>query len=411
MYLGMFFSTNIIMLAVVSSLSYFFLKFCFKNSLDNKIFNFIFFYHLVFIFYFLIFAKNNDTDSLKYFYDASNGFFSGKIFYFGGNFVKMISYNLIKMFNLDYITLNIVFGSIGTFGFLILASLIQSKFYENKILFYILILTLCVPTLNLFTTHIGKDSLMFFAICLFIWSIDNLNRNYKKYITLILALTILAFTRLHLAVPILFISSLFFPFIVENLSKYEKRIYFIFLVFLISAIFYFQIELLVKAGIISELGGMHKNPSLNDLGYIFEKMKVYSSNTDSADSVYKINHENNFAYYFKYLFGPFILEKKFQTIYLLAKFESLYYFILILIMFFLLGLNYKNRPILIKNLMIIGVFLALTIPLSFSVSNYGISIRQRIVTYPFIIYFLIFNIEYLINEKKNNFNIFKSNNY
>ena len=75
MYLGVFFSTNIIMVATVSSLSYFFLKFCFRNSLDKKIFNFIFFYHLVFIFYFFIFAKNNDSDSLKYFYDASNGFF------------------------------------------------------------------------------------------------------------------------------------------------------------------------------------------------------------------------------------------------------------------------------------------------------------------------------------------------
>ena len=60
--------------------------------------------------------------------------------------------------------------------------------------------------------------------------------------------------------------------------------------------------------------------------------------------------------------------------------------------------------------MIINIFIALTIPLSLSVSNYGISLRQRIITYPLIIYFLILNIEYLINEKKNNFNFFKSNN-
>ena len=70
---------------------------------------------------------------LKYFYDASNGFFSGKFFYFGGNFVKMISYYLIKIFNFDYFSLNIIFGSVGTFGFLLLASLIQTKFNQNKI--------------------------------------------------------------------------------------------------------------------------------------------------------------------------------------------------------------------------------------------------------------------------------------
>ena len=163
------------------------------------------------------------------------------------------------------------------------------------------------------------------------------------------------------------------------------------------------------AGIISELGGTGSNPNLNDLGYILEKMKVYSNNSSDANSAYKLIHENNFIYYFKYLFGPFILDKNFETTYLLAKFESLYYFILILIMFFLLGLNYKNQSILITNLMIISIFIALTIPLSLSVSNYGISLRQRIITYPLIIYFLILNIEYLINEK-NNFNFFKSNN-
>ena len=120
--------------------------------------------------------------------------------------------------------------------------------------------------------------------------------------------------------------SLFFPFIVENLSKKEKQIYFILLLFFIFVIFYFQIELMRTAGIISELGGTGSNPNLNDLGYILEKMKVYSNNSSDANSAYKLIHENNFIYYFKYLFEPFILDKNFETTYLLAKFESLYYF-------------------------------------------------------------------------------------
>lgn len=410
MYLGVFFSSNIIMATIVSSTIYFLLKFIFRNSLDIKIFNFIFSYHLFFIFYFFLFAKTNDSDSLKYFYDASNGYFSGKLMYFGGNFVKMISNKLIKLFNFDYFSLNIIFGSLGTFGFLILASLIQSKFKQNKIWIYIFVASMCIPTLNLFTTHIGKDSIMFFAICLFIWSIDNLNRNYKKYFTLIIAISIMSFTRLHLALPILFIFSLFFPFLIKDISKIEKRTYFIFLLVLMWVIFLFQIEIMQTAGIISELGGMSTNPELNDIGYILEKMRVYSSNSGDANSAYKIIHENNFIYYFKYLFGPFILDKNFETTYLIAKIESLYFLILIVIMFFLLGLNYKNQSALLKNLMILGIVLAVTIPLSLSVSNYGISLRQRIVTYPFIIYFIILNIEYLINEKKININFIKSNN-
>ena len=140
-----------------------------------------------------------------------------------------------------------------------------------------MVISLCVPTLNLFTTHIGKDSLMFFALCLFIWSIDDLNKNYNKIYNSYFGNINNVLYKIALAIPIFFVFLLFFPFIIENLSKIRKtNLFFIFLYSFIFIIFYFQIELMRTAGIISELGGMHINPNLNDLGYIFEKMKVYS---------------------------------------------------------------------------------------------------------------------------------------
>ena len=380
----------------------------FVNHLNKNTFNFIFIYHLIYILIFFLFAKNNDTDSIKYFTDSFNNMISGKYFYFGGNFVKKISSVLINTFNFDFISLNLFFGLLGTIGILILASIAEKRIKSNNIFFYAIILILCVPTFNFFTSHMGKDSLIFFSICLFIWSVDDFTK--IKFFTLIIAIYILVSTRLHLSIPILFIFFLFFPLISNNFTSKIKLPYYVsFLCLTLFALFYSN-EILLKAGIISELGGMSVNPKLFDYNYVFQKMAVYSNNTSSADSTYKSIHDNNLIYYFKYLFGPYMHESFFGLKYLVVKFESIFYFLLIVFLLYLTALNKNNEKLFFNNFTIILIFIALTIPLSLSVSNYGISIRQRITIYPFLIYMLILNIEYLLNEKKITFNSFKISN-
>lgn len=401
--------TNSMVLFVLTLSSYFFLKYIFDNKVKPKTFNFLFFYHLFFILIFFLFSKYKPTDAIKYYIDSFNHSISGNYFYFGSNFVKKLSSILIDTLKLDFYSLNLLFGTFGTFGILILVSLAEKRINLKGSYYYFIIFLLCIPTLNFFTSHLGKDSLMFFAICLFIWSIDGLEK--FKLTFLIFSLFLMISIRMHIAIPIIFIFLLFVPLIIKNVSKLEKIIYYSTFIFCFSIALYYQVEILVTAGVISELGGMTKNPGLFNLDYIFDKMDVYSRNTSSAESTYKIMHSNDFIYYFKYLFGPYLLEGNFNLQYLIVKAESLIYLSIVILAFLLTGLTHGHKTIFYKNIMLLTIFFALTIPLSLSVSNYGISIRQRVTIYPFLIYMLILNIEYFLNEKKINFNIFKSNNY
>lgn len=402
-----FFSSNLLVFFFIILSSYSFLYYIFANNLKVKVFNFIFFYHLFFSLAFFLFAKNNDTDSFKFFTDAFNKNYSGNYFFFGSNFIKKISSVIIEYFKFDYLNLNLLFGFFGTSGILILASIAQKKIHHESIYFYLIFLAFCTPSLNFFTSYLGKDSLIFFSICLFIWSIDDFNK--YKIISLIFSLYIIISTRLHIAIPIILVFALFVPFIYHKTTNFFKIIYYSFYLLILFFVLYYQVEILVKAGVISGLGGMSLNPGLFNYEYIIQKMSVYSNNTSLAQSTYKLQHDNNFIYYFKYLFGPFVFESGTQLKYLVVKIENLYYFFLVIILFFMVGLNINNKKIFVKNLMLILIFFALTIPLSLSVSNYGISIRQRVTIYPFLIYMFIFNIEYLLNEKKINSYIFKSN--
>ena len=138
-------------------------------------------------------------------------------------------------------------------------------------------------------------------------------------------------------------------------------------------------------------------------------MSTQFQSTSSANSGYKDLHENYLFYYFKYIFGPHLSEPQAGLRFILTKIETQFYILMILSIFFFTGMSFKEKPLFYKNIMFLMIFFSITIPLSLSISNYGISVRQRVIFYPFIIYILSSNIRYFFYEKKTNFNIFKSN--
>ena len=50
---------------------------------------------------------------------------------------------------------------------------------------------------------------------------------------------------------------------------------------------------------------------------------------------------------------------------------------MILSIFFFTGMSFKKKPLLYKNIMFLMIFFSITIPLSLSISNYGISVRHK----------------------------------
>ena len=148
---------NLLSIFLIISTTYVGFRYLFLDSLKPLIFNSIFFYHLLFIFYFYIYAKTNDSDSLKYFTDGELRVFTNSFLKFGSNFVIAISSLLIKTLKVNYFSLNLFFGSLGTLGLLFLGNLIQKKMLRNNFFFYVLLIILFLLSLIFFTFSIGKD--------------------------------------------------------------------------------------------------------------------------------------------------------------------------------------------------------------------------------------------------------------
>ena len=262
---------NLFVITLIISTTYAGFRYLFVNNLRPFIFNGIFFYHLFFIFLFFVYAKTNDSDSLKYFTDGQAYTSTGNLLSFGSNLIIAISSFFIKNINANYLSLNIIFGSFATLGLLFMANLINKKLIKKKFIFYTLLLILFLPSLNFFTSCIGKDAFMFLFACLLVWSLDDYNHN--KFLLIIISIFFMIITRLYIGIPISILITLFFPLIVEK--KFSKTFYICYyLTFIILIIFalYFLKEILVKAGIISELGGLSPNPDAFNFEYLKQRM-------------------------------------------------------------------------------------------------------------------------------------------
>ena len=402
--MGIFF-INITSIILSVSIIYIIFQNLFEKALEIKKFNIIFFYHLAFIFLFLVYIKNNDSDSIKYFIDGSRNISRDGLFYFGSQFVVVLTNNLINFFKLDYFSLNIIFGSFGTLGLLFLASMIDKEPINNFLPYYFLLILIFLPSLHFFTSTIGKDSLIFLSASILVWCLYNFNNS--KIPLLIGSLFLMALTRIYIALPVVFALLLFFPFIIEK--KYKiifYKLYYISVFSIIFLVFIFIKEIFVKAGIITEAEFIFNKIDLN---HLWLKTKSSFAATSIANSNYMEIHNNHLFYYFKYTFGPFINDPGNNLKFIFTKIESVIYLIMILTIFFFMGVNYHNKQLLLKNLMFFVIFFSITIPLSLAISNFGISIRQRIVLYPFILFTLVSNFNYSFNEKKTSSNIYKSN--
>ena len=174
-------------------------------------------------------------------------------------------------------------------------------------------------------------------------------------------------------------------------------------------IVYFLKEILVQAGVMSTIESLSENSLSLNLDYLFDRMNSQSQSLSSAKSNYKGLHDNYLFYYFQYIFGPFLFDSQIGLKYLLTKIETQFYLFMILSVILFTAMSFNKKSLFFKNIMFLMIFFSITIPLSLAISNYGISVRQRVLFYPFLIYILTSNIHYFLNEKKINFNIFKSN--
>lgn len=152
-----------------------------RKSLGSSVLPWIlFFYHLLIALYFWHYSLSHNADSLGYFHAIGTRDSFGT----GTSFIEWLINRLHSLFGASYLDYFFLFHIFGFLGLCTLYRIFKEvHFFNTDIqLSRLQIILLFLPNLNFWTVAIGKDSLIFFAITLTLWSMIALKKRIPYFI-------------------------------------------------------------------------------------------------------------------------------------------------------------------------------------------------------------------------------------
>ena len=285
----------------------------------------------------------------------------------GTSFIIFLNYMLVQWLQLSFLGCFLVFSFISYLGCLKLFEVIIDLTDRNYNITYLLLLLIGT---HFWTVSLGKDSLMFYSMCCLCYNIyfDKPKSHY------ILPLLLIGLIRLHVLIFVLVGGGVSYVFTNKKIKMQTK---FIFVGLVLGALLvlipFFLKEIAVTN--FSDIEGKLQN-SMN-------------ANLEGGAGV-DMKDSNLIVKWFSYMFRPFIFEAR-NPMFLVSALENLVW----LYIFFIIikGLFFdkiKTNYILWSY---IGIILACTLPLAYTLANFGISMRQKIMIFPFflILFFIVKN--------------------
>ncbi|MCW8982217.1 MAG: hypothetical protein OQJ83_12600 [Altibacter sp.] len=331
----------------------------------------------------------NGGDSIQYWVVPQMGDFDDILFLIvnqrANSFVYLLNYIPAVILDLSLFTGNLAYSLLGYIGFIYLYKIIkelmpdmeklkQLKFFRVSIFPTLLFL----PNLHFWSSGVGKDSLLFFSIILFVYSIRNVK---KRFFGLFIAVLVSITIRPHIT---LFLLAAFGGgYLIDGkLKVYQKVI--IFMIFIIGFVSIFdyvlnfvQLESLESTAI-SE--------------YTAERASVL--NRETTGSGVDISGYPLPLKMFTFLYRPLFFDIN-GIFAILASFENL----ILLLLTILIILNKPIATIRKSNYLIKGMliyFLMGTLAFSLILGNLGIMLRQKNM---FIPVFLVIGIWILYHRR------------
>ncbi len=358
-------------------------KLCLNNYSTLKQ---LYFFHLLFGVYYCFFVLG---DSVGYWRQPKLMSFNSFLYSFqeeqGTNFMYALNYIPSNILGLSYFTGTIMYSVIGFIG-LTYFYLVAIETIPNNPTFkgyYLFPLLFFLPNLHFWSCAVGKDTLLFFCIGMFVYGLMSA---YKRLILIILALVLSYLIRPHIT---LFMMLAFGFSIIMTTNKSLFQRFFFFSIMMGIAIYIFP--LVIKFARIEEATVDNLN------AFAINKASLLSrSHTDSAIDIssYPIPLK-----IFTFLFRPFFFDIN-SLPSLLASIENTLLLILTVSVFRNKPLqSFKKASFVIKGMiyfLIIG-----TIVFSQSLGNLGIMIRMRNMFLPGLIIFLLWHFSYINTNEKN----------
>ena len=347
-----------------------------KLKISLLLVSFLYFWHLVFLIIYYLYSFTARIDTQSYYRGAKDGLLEWKLGNESGAIIiENLTSILIKLFNFSYFNTFLFFHFIGFVGIVFfIKNINQINYKKNKNTFIIIILLL-IPSMHFWSNGIGKDPLTFLLTNLFIFSWLKI---YKRFGLLILTILFMFFIRPYIGVSMIACSFIGIM-LSNNFANKTKILFFIILIIPSLIIIKTVIDRIGFGGVIS-----FQTLSLN-MDIFFEYMERRNYVTSLSDTAYTNNFLNPL---FNYFFRPTIFDIKNLFIFIIS-FENLLILLLLLISFINILFSIINKNLDKFNLAILLYFLFTSVILAYSVSNYGLAMRQKWMLMPILLLIII----------------------
>lgn len=283
----------------------------------------------------------------------------------GTSFIVFLNYMLVQWLQLSFLGCFLVFSFISYLGCLKLFDVIIDLTDRKYNVSYLLLLLIGT---HFWTVSLGKDALMFYAMCCLCYNIyfDKPRGHY------ILPLMLIGFIRLHVLIFVLVGGGVSYVFTNKKIKTQTK---FVFAGLVLGALLFLVPFFLKEIAVtnISDIEGKLQS-SMN-------------ANVEGGAGI-DLKDSNLVVKWFSYMFRPFVFEAR-NPMFLVSALENLVW----LYIFFIIirGLFFEKIKTNYILWSYIGIILACTLPLAYTLANFGISMRQKIMIFPFflILFFIV----------------------
>lgn len=332
---------------------------------------FLYVWHTFFCFGFLFYSLNHPSDSTSYFI---NGGFVPDSFFLGTKAVNYLVY-ILRYFDLSYLGVFLIFNIFGSIGLLAFCgSLNQVVKSSSLFLRRLVLLIVLLPSVSFWSSAIGKDSISFMAAGLALWAVLELE---KRKLLMVVAILAMLFVRPHMA-GMLVISIGIAALFQSNISVMQR----IFVGFLAIA----AAAILVPFAL--NYAGLGQAGNISDVQSYIDQRQGYNQAGGGGIDIASMSLPMQL---FTYLLRPLPFEA--HSIPTLAA--SLDNLVLLALVVYYCFLKIQARRIscatsLIGNRTFLWVYVLISwFILASTTANLGISVRQKWMFAPFLIFLLI----------------------
>ena len=355
---------------------------------DKKLMNKLFLYHLLFFIIYFTYATLNASDSKVYYHDAL--YYEGdlmNLFTTGTKFILFVTTFLVRI-GFSYLSLMFFFSWVGYVGFVFAYLFFRENITINVTVFKkydLLNLLLFLPNMHFWTASLGKGSLIFMGLMIFIYA---LRFPQKRIVALLIGGFFVYMIRPHV---MLFVLVGIMVGILTGRSRIGVGVKF--LVLLVSVGFLYLAQN-------SILGVANLEGSENVFADFDQFASDQSRRLLSTDSGVDMSNYPLPFKFFTFWFRPLFVDSP-GLLGIFSSAENLIYLLLFAKIANRRFLRFIIKaPYLVKTSLII--FVLTSFALTFVMANLGIIMRQKsMVMYFgfFVIYYFLANEKYQIMKK------------